>query len=190
MKLLRLHNGFSPSTTYNELQIIMIMKISKDINKIAGLILQEWADWSCRNEHLFLHLHLSKRGCFFLAPHLCQTSADWAVCLSIWRILFIFIAPHFPSLILSFNQSPFFSFAISYFIGSISAPFHTQVCPTLIIDWWVFQVAPRNLPKFISWIPDAKLVLICSKVPVWICDAKRVRFVENRRGRICDAKHL
>ena len=179
--------GFSPSTTNNGLQIIMIMKISNDINKI-GLTVLGMSIWP-----MFLHLHLSltfKRGCFFLAPHLCQTSADWAVCLSIWRILFIFIAPHFPSLILSFNQPPFFSFAISYFIGFISAPFHTQVCPTLIIDWWVFQVAPRNLPKFISWIRDAKLVLICSKVPVWICDAKRVRFVENRRGRICDAKHL
>ena len=102
--------GFSPSTTNNELQIIMIMKISNDINNIdlAVLGMSIWP--------IFLHLHLSKRGCFFLAPHLCQTSADWAVCLSIWRILFIFIAPHFPSLILSFNQSPFFPFVFSYFI--------------------------------------------------------------------------
>ena len=62
--------GFSPSTTNNELQIIMIMKISNDINKI-GLTVLGMSIWP-----MFLHLHLSKRGCFFLAPHLCQTSAD------------------------------------------------------------------------------------------------------------------
>ena len=109
--------GFSPSTTNNELQIIMIMKISNDINKI-GLTVLGMSIWP-----MFLHLHLSKRGCFFLAPHLCQTSADWAVCLSIWRILFIFIAPHFPSLILSFNQSSFFlcDFLFhSFYLGSFS----------------------------------------------------------------------
>ena len=38
--------GFSPSTTNNELQIIMIMKISNDINKIGLTVL------GMSNEHL------------------------------------------------------------------------------------------------------------------------------------------
>ena len=45
--------GFVPSTTNNELQIIMIMKISNDINKIALAVLG-MSIWP-----MFLHLHLS-----------------------------------------------------------------------------------------------------------------------------------
>lgn len=168
--------GFSPSTTNNKLQIIMIMKISNDINKIdlAVLGMSIWP--------MFLHL-------FSCSSSLSNISRLSGLSVNLADSFYLHCSP-FPKSHFEFQSISIFFLCDFLFLGSISAPFHTQVCPTLIIDWWVFQVAPRNLPKFISWIPDAKLVLICSKVPVWICDAKRVRFVENRRGRICDAKHL
>ena len=57
--------GFVPSTTNNELQIIMIMKISNDINKIALAVLG-MSIWP-----MFLHLHLSKGTCHLRVSGFC-----------------------------------------------------------------------------------------------------------------------
>ena len=88
-----------------------------------------WQYWAWPSGQCFFIFIFGRM--FFLVPHLCQTSPDWVVCLSIWQILFIFIAPHFPSLISSFDQSSFFPFDFFCLWFCLSSFSHKCV-----LHWW------------------------------------------------------
>ena len=126
-------------------------------------------------QHQLIGLSVCQSGRFFLSslPAIYPVSSQVSINLQlfIFRSLLLGFLSYF--MISSFNI-----FDLVIFVET-SLPHIDNTTATVggCSKFW-----KENFSKFSSWIPDAKLILICSKLPVWICDAKQVGFVENGRA--------
>ena len=129
-------------------------------------------------QHQLIGLSVCQSGRFFLSSLQPIYPVSSQVSINLQRFIFV-------SDLLSFSLIAWLSFLIQCSIFLISSFFLLAVCPILIIQPPLVSVpscGKKNFSKFSSWIPDAELILIRSKLPALICDAKQVGFVESGRA--------